>query len=91
MIHERRVMHFSGRVQGVGFRWRTLRALEGSGLTGFVQNLPDGRVKLVVEGAPAHLDAAVAVIRKCLGPYIAREEVEIAPATGEFDEFGVRR
>ena len=40
----------SGRVQGVGFRWWVrARALE-LGLTGFAENLEDGRVKVVAEG-----------------------------------------
>ena len=39
-----------GRVQGVGFRWwARSRALE-LGLTGFAENLADGRVKVVAEG-----------------------------------------
>jgi len=42
-----------GRVQGVGFRWWVRsRALE-FGLTGFAENLTDGRVKVVAEGAEA--------------------------------------
>jgi acylphosphatase len=41
-----------GRVQGVGFRWWVRsRALE-LGLTGLAENLADGRVKVVAEGAP---------------------------------------
>lgn len=41
----------SGRVQGVGFRWWVRsRALE-LGLVGFAENLADGRVKVVAEGA----------------------------------------
>jgi acylphosphatase len=40
-----------GRVQGVGFRWWVRsRALE-LGLVGFAENLADGRVKVVAEGA----------------------------------------
>lgn len=39
-----------GRVQGVGFRWWVRsRALE-LGLSGFAENLADGRVKVVAEG-----------------------------------------
>ncbi len=43
----------NGRVQGVGFRWWVRsRALE-LGLVGFAENLADGRVKVVAEGAEA--------------------------------------
>jgi acylphosphatase len=42
-----------GRVQGVGFRWwARARALE-LGLVGWAENLEDGRVRVIVEGAEA--------------------------------------
>jgi acylphosphatase len=40
-----------GRVQGVGFRWWVRAAALELGLVGFAENLPDGRVKVVAEGA----------------------------------------
>ena len=39
-----------GRVQGVGFRYRTIMAASGLNLTGWVQNLPDGSVLMEVQG-----------------------------------------
>jgi acylphosphatase len=40
----------SGRVHGVGFRYFTEAAAAREGLHGWVQNLSDGRVEIVVEG-----------------------------------------
>lgn len=40
----------SGRVQGVGFRYRSYYAARNLGLTGYVVNLPDGRVEMEVQG-----------------------------------------
>ena len=41
---------YSGRVQGVGFRWQVKQVSEGFAVTGFVRNLEDGTVELLVEG-----------------------------------------
>ena len=41
---------YSGRVQGVGFRWQVSQVAENFGVSGFVRNLEDGTVELLVEG-----------------------------------------
>ena len=48
----RKHIFFSGWVQGVGFRYRALYAARAMGLTGWVQNLWDGRVEMEVQGEP---------------------------------------
>lgn len=45
----------SGNVQGVGFRFFTLRAAERMNLTGYARNLPDGRVEAYAVGTPDQL------------------------------------
>ncbi|MGF1514690.1 MAG: acylphosphatase [Elainellaceae cyanobacterium] len=52
----------SGTVQGVGYRISTRDAAVEHGLTGWVRNLPDGRVEAVFEGSS---DAVEAMIRWC--------------------------
>jgi acylphosphatase len=64
---------FSGRVQGVGFRYRTQRVLEPTKLTGSVRNLRDGRVELIVQGDPQQIEDAVAQVRAELGSLIESE------------------
>ena len=81
----------SGEVQGVGFRYFTrLRARE-LGLCGWVQNLPDGRVEVWVEGPDAVVTEMLAWLRS--GPPSARvrelEQREEPPAS--FERFEVRR
>lgn len=87
---ERREVFYSGDVQGVGFRY-TARALAGRfEVTGFVRNLPDGRVELVVEGSPSEIGRFLEAIGKAMRAYIRRVEESRRPATGEFEAFEIR-
>src|SRR5579859_5139508 len=46
-----RMVHYSGRVQGVGFRLGTTAIARKYAVTGWVKNLKDGRVQLLAEGS----------------------------------------
>ena len=48
----RKHFYFSGRVQGVGFRYRSYYIAQSMGLTGWVKNLWDDRVEMEVQGDP---------------------------------------
>ena len=52
----RKHIYFSGRVQGVGFRFQAGWAAKRFGLTGWVKNLYDGRVEMEVQGDPVAID-----------------------------------
>lgn len=67
-------VHFSGHVQGVGFRYSVLQVAKGYELTGFVENLGDGRVHLVAEGDTHEIDAFVAEIVERMHGYIRKTE-----------------
>ena len=87
----RRRVIYRGAVQGVGFRWTALRAASGGAVTGYVRNLADGGVELVVEGEAAEVAALVAEIEERLREYFGRREAEESVATGEFSGFEIRR
>lgn len=87
----RREIRFSGRVQGVGFRYTTRAIAARYDVTGFVQNLPDGRVLLVAEGREQTLDELVAAIAAEMDRYIQHIDSTTGPATGEFGAFEIRR
>jgi acylphosphatase len=83
---------YSGRVQGVGFRYTTKTVAMGFELTGTVRNLPDGRVELTVEGERTELEAFQEAIRDSgLSGFIRGETVEWSAATGEFRGFEIVR
>lgn len=82
---------FEGHVQGVGFRFTTCEVAERFAVTGFVRNLPDGRVELVAEGEAAEVNRFVAAVQAAMNRFIHGMETHESPATGEFAGFGVRR
>lgn len=88
---ERRRILYSGAVQGVGFRWTAATAIRDVAVTGYVRNLPDGRVELLLEGAPHANDEAARRVRAAMARHISEVAEERGPATGEFTSFGIRR
>jgi acylphosphatase len=81
---------YSGRVQGVGFRHTARTVAAGFEITGYVRNLPDGRVELAAEGDDAELEAFRAAIRDAvLAGFIRDESVEWDDAQNEFRGFEI--
>ena len=80
----RQIVHFTGRVQGVGFRFTVIRIASDHKAAGYVQNLPDGRVLLVAEGGSEDLDGLVAAVLRVMGRYVVDHSVVMSQATGEF-------
>ena len=70
----RRHIYFSGRVQGVGFRFRASWAAKRLGLTGWVSNLPDGRVEMEVQGDRASMERLMSELEN--GRFIRIADVE---------------
>ncbi len=52
-------LFFTGRVQGVGFRYNSMVEAKELGLTGWVQNLDDGRVQMEVQGPSLKIDQLI--------------------------------
>ena len=92
--HQRRKVHFRGRVQGVGFRYTVRGVASGFAVTGYVKNLPDGRVLVVAEGLSQ--EDIRRHCRQCLAPYKRPLEVRIVPTLptvgpGKIDRNSLRR
>ena len=74
MAKIRKHFYFSGHVQGVGFRFQACRIARGLGLTGYVQNLWDGRVE--AQGEEQLVWDLVSALHR--QPYIRIEDMETA-------------
>jgi acylphosphatase len=80
-----------GTVQGVGFREFARMRAERLGVVGYAMNLHDGRVRVLVEGARAAIDAFVSELQR--GPRlgsVTRVSVTWRAPRGEFTGFGIR-
>lgn len=84
-------IYISGRVQGVGFRFHAHEQAGKLGLKGWVKNLSDGRVEMLINGDESHVKSMIKWAHK--GPVAAKvEKVEVQEtkeAAG--DEFCIRR
>lgn len=81
----------SGRVQGVFFRSHTRQKAEEFGVSGWVKNLPDGRVEAVFEGEKEKVEQMIEWAKR--GPSVARVnnvDVEWQEYKGEFENFEIR-
>ena len=73
----------SGHVQGVGYRWFVRSAAQAAGLTGSAENLGDGRVQVVLEGAAPAVRDVVAALRGPEAPgRVERVDVTEQPVQG---------
>jgi len=80
--------YISGIVQGVGYRYFTYRKANEYGLTGYVKNLPDGRVEVFAEGEKVLLEQFLSDLKS--GPQFAMvEDVSIKwqPYQNKYDKF----
>ncbi len=87
-----RILIISGEVQGVGYRFFAQRAAARHQVTGYVRNLPDGRVEALVEGQPKNVEAFK--LDLAAGPMSAKvenvEEINLEPS-GLYPIFRIER
>ncbi len=85
-VHHEAV-YFSGRVQGVGFRYATLQVAKEYEVAGYVRNLTDGRVQLEVEGRAAEVTAFVAAVEERMHGYVRKIERTAGSRPAQFSGF----
>ena len=82
----------AGRVQGVFFRAYTRDAAYRIGVTGWVRNLPDGRVEAILEGEADKVEKMIEWCREG-SPMSRVDRVEVLEEvyTGDFDRLEIAR
>jgi acylphosphatase len=83
-------VHFSGHVQGVGFRQATLQVAKEYEVAGFVMNLTDGRVRLEVEGAAEVVEAFLAGVLDRMHGHVRNIERAKQIRVAQFQGFALR-
>ncbi|MFH0828016.1 MAG: acylphosphatase [Candidatus Omnitrophota bacterium] len=82
-------VYYSGRVQGVGFRYKAVDLAERLGITGWVKNLGDGRVEIIAEAEEAALREFLDKLKEFFSNYIREADIEWQAAAGAFENFQI--
>jgi acylphosphatase len=82
-------IYYWGSVQGVGFRMTTQRIAERFAVTGYVRNLSDGQVEVVVAGEAEEIDRFLGAVAARMVSYIQGHRLEDA-TTEDFTTFEIR-
>jgi len=88
-VHHETVF-FSGRVQGVGFRYSTFQVAKEFEVTGFVKNLTGARVQLEAEGKAEVVKAFVDAVEERLHGFIGKTERSVTKRAAQFSQFQIR-
>ncbi len=78
---------FSGRVQGVGFRYMAQRSATRHGLAGFVRNMPDETVEMLVQGHPDDVRDCLRDIGETFGGYLEKTNIDDVRINDIYDSF----
>lgn len=88
-VHHETVF-FTGRVQGVGFRYTTLEVAREFDVSGHVKNLVDGRVELEAEGKAEEVTAFIAALEERMHGYVRKTERSAETRPAQFSGFTIK-
>jgi len=88
VCHE--TVHYSGQVQGVGFRYTVQLLARSYDVSGHVQNLADGRVRVEVEGEQPEVNAFLAAIEEQMRDFVRQVQRAGERRAPQFSGFTIR-
>jgi acylphosphatase len=80
---------FTGQVQGVGFRFTAFNTANRHQLTGFVRNLPDGTVEMLIQGSSQAIDDCIRDIKEYFSGYIKETKIKEIPSNSQYKDFEI--
>ena len=80
---------FKGSVQGVGFRYTSRRIAKKYDLTGYVKNLSDGTVEMLIQGPKTDIDYCIEDICASFSSYIKDKNIKTCPAQPQYVDMGI--
>lgn len=80
---------FIGQVQGVGFRFTAFNMANRCQLTGFVRNLPDGAVEMLVQGPAEIVNGCIQDIEESFSGYIREAKITETPSDPKYKDFKI--
>ncbi len=83
-------LFYSGKVQGIGFRYTVMDIASQLKICGWVKNLDDGRVEIIAEASEDMLNNFLQEISQHFSGYIKDLTTKWLPASGEFRDFQVQ-
>ncbi|MFH1421143.1 MAG: acylphosphatase [Planctomycetota bacterium] len=81
------LVYFKGTVQGVGFRFTAQKTARNFLITGYVKNLPDGRVEAKIEGSKDEIEKYLEVLTQRMAAYINEVTKKDYTPEGKYNSF----
>jgi acylphosphatase len=80
---------FTGRVQGVGFRFTAFNIANRHNLAGFIRNLPDGTVEMLAQGPTETIDDCIQDIKESFVGYIRETQIKEILSNSQYENFKI--
>jgi acylphosphatase len=80
---------FEGRVQGVGFRFTCMRIADNYDVTGYVRNIPDGTVEMLLQGDESEITQLIERVKDYFQSNITNTKAQQTQFNPEYTDFKI--